>query len=238
MYGQLLVDGLEFAVLKIQLGVVMPNFHSRLNESCAVSTKVPPHGKGQQTYIARELGCSQEAVRKWFANESVPRAKIGAKLAKLLDVSYTWLMLGAALGEVEEEIKKAKNHDAAVYATLAYAIVKNVGASLCGDDHPADMFIIDNGVSRHVCAKAAAETKDNGVFVVTFRKIQVKESTTVVVFNEINKDSIVKSTFLEIPEEAWQGKNVKTNGNEVTLTFTRKGNSYEASGIKLKSFLG
>lgn len=204
-----------------------------------MSTKVPRFGKGQQTYISRELGCSQEAVRKWFAGESVPRAKIGAKLASLLDVSYTWLMLGAAMGEVEQEIKKAKNHDAAIYGTLAYCIVKNVGASLCGDDHPADMFIIENGVNRHVCAKAAVETKSNGVFVVTFRKIQVKESTTVAVFNKIDKDSVVSSTYLEIPQEAWLGKNVKTSGNEVTLTFSRKGNTaYESNGIKLKKFLG
>ena len=181
---------------------------------------------------------SQEAVRKWFAGETIPRRGIAARLAKLLDVEYSWLVMGAAYGEVDEIIKKAKNHDAAVYATVAYIIVKNVGVSLCGEDHSADMFVIDNGVTRYVCAKAAVETKNKGVFVVTFRKIQVKESTTVVVFNEINKDSIVKSTYLEIPEEAWQGKNVKTNGNEITLTFTRKGNSYEAGGIKLKSFLG
>lgn len=215
----------------------MPSFHSRLLESCAVSTKIPPYGKGQQTYIAKELGCSQEAVRKWFSNESVPRAKIGAKLAKVLDVSYTWLMFGASLTEVEEEIKKAKNHDAAIYATLAYAILKNVGASLCGDEHPADMFIIENGSNKHVCAKAAY-TKNKGAFVVTFRKIQVKESTTVAVLSKIDKDSVVSINFLEIPAEAWQGKNVKTSGNEVTLTFSRKGNSYEAGGVKLSNFLG
>jgi|AOAMet_48_BLW_10_2_1038533.scaffolds.fasta_scaffold07028_1 transcriptional regulator with XRE-family HTH domain len=216
----------------------MPNFTSRLNESCAVSTKVPRFGKGQQTYIAKELGCSQEAVRKWFAGETIPRRGIAARLAKLLDVEYSWLVMGAAYGEVDEIIKKAKNHDAAVYATVAYVIVKNVGVSLCGEDHSADMFIIDNGVTRYICAKAAAETKSKGVFVVTFRKIQVKESTTVAVFNEISKDSIVTSTYLEIPAEAWQGKNVKTSGNEVTLTFSRKGNSYEAGGVKLSNFLG
>jgi hypothetical protein len=203
-----------------------------------VSTKVPPYGKGQQTYIAKELGCSQEGVRKWFAGESVPRAKIGAKLAKVLDVSYPWLMFGDTLGEVEQENQKAKNHDAAVYATVAYAIVKNVAVSLCGEDHSADMFMIDGGVTSHVCAKGANETKDKDVFMVTFRKIQIKESTTVAVFNEISKDSTMKSTFVEIPKEAWQGKGIKTNGIEATLTFARKSsNVYESNGIKLNTFL-
>jgi transcriptional regulator with XRE-family HTH domain len=217
----------------------MSNFHSRLNESCAVNSDVPRFGKGQQTYIARKLGCSQEAVRKWFSGESVPRANMGAKLAKLLDVSYTWLMLGAAHGEVTEEIKKAKNHDAAIYATIAHSIVKNVGVTLCGEEHPADMLIIDNGVAMHVCAKGAYQTEDKGVFVVTFRKIQIKESTTVAVFYEINKDSSIKTTYLEIPEQAWRCEGVLTDGNEVTLTFRQKGSAgFESSGVKLNNFLG
>ena len=215
----------------------MSTFHGRLNEACSVSPKVPRFGKGQQTCIARELGCSQEAVRKWFAGESIPRAKMGQKLAKFLDVDSAWLLMGAGYGEVDEEIKKAKTHDSAIYATVALAIVSAVGVAFCDDEHPSDLLVIDNGVSRHVCAKGAFTTKDKDVFVVTFRKIQIKESVTVAVFHEENKDFSIKSFYLEIPAEAWQGKNVKTNGNEVTLTFSRKGNSFESNGIKFNNFL-
>lgn len=236
--GQIIVDGLTFAVPQIQQEVVMSNFDSRLHEACAVNSNVPRFGKGQQTYIARELGCSQEAVRKWFAGESIPRAKMGYKLSKLLDVDYTWLVMGAAHGEVDDEIRKAKTHDAAIYATVAYSILRNVGVAFCGDEHSSDLLIIVDGVSRNVCAKLGHPTKDKDVFTATFRKIQIKESTTVVVLDEITKDFVVKTIFLEIPNELWQGDGAKANGNEVTLTLTRKGNAvYGANGIKLHNFL-
>lgn len=216
----------------------MSSFQNRLNESCSVATNIPPFGKGQQTYIAKNLGCSQEAVRKWFAGESVPRREIAGRLAKLLDVSYTWLALGATYGEVDVAIKQAKNHDAAVYATVAYAIVRGAGVSICGDEHCADMIVINNGSMTHVSARGAVETDEKNIFLVTFRKIQIKECTTVAVFNEITKDGVVKSTYLEIAKELWQRDCVNVVGNEVTLTFYRKGNSYEAAGVKINNFLG
>ena len=216
----------------------MSSFQNRLNEACSVSPKVPRFGKGQQTYIARELGCSQEAVRKWFSGESIPRAKMGQKVAKFLDVSHAWLVMGAAYGEVDVAIKQAKNHDAAVYATVAYAIVRGAGVSICGDEHCADMIVINNGSMTHVSARGAVETNEKNVFLVTFRKIQIKECTTVAVFYEITKDGVVKSTHLEIAKELWQRDCVNVVGNEVTLTFSRKGNSYEAGGVKLNNFLG
>ena len=222
----------------IQPEVVMPNFSSRLNEACSVAPDVPSFGKGQQTHIAKKLGCSQEAVRKWFAGESVPRRAIAERLAKLLDVSYMWLLMGAAYGEVDVAIKQAKNHDAAVYATVAYAIVKDAGVSICGDEHCADMIVINNGAMTYVSARGAVETNKKNVFLVTFRKIQIKECSTVAVFNEITKDGVVKSRYLEIAKVLWQAGCVKTVGNEVTLTFSRKGNSYEAGGVKLNNFLG
>ena len=237
MCRQVIVDELIFAVQQIQQRVVMSSFQNRLNEACSVSPKVPRFGKGQQTCIARELGCSQEAVRKWFSGESIPRAKMGQKLAKFLDVSHTWLLMGAAYGEVDVAIKQAKNHDAAVYASVAYAIMWGAGVSICGDEHCADMIVINNGSMTHVSARGAVETDKKNVFLVTFRKIQIKECTTVAVFHEVNKDFSVKSFYLEIPTEAWQGGGVKVNANEVTLTFSRKGNSFESNGIKFNNFL-
>jgi len=238
MCRQVIVDELRFAVQQIQQRVVMSSFQNRLNEACSVSPEVPRFGKGQQTYIARELGCSQEAVRKWFSGESIPRAKMGQKLAKFLDVSYAWLVMGATYGEVDVAIKQAKNHDAAVYAAVAYSIVRGAGVSICGDEHCADMIVINNGSMTHVSARGAVETNEKNVFLVTFRKIQIKECTTVAVFNEITKDGVVKSTYLEIAKELWQRDCVNVVGNEATLTFSRKGNSYEAAGVKLNNFLG
>jgi hypothetical protein len=100
------------------------------------------------------------------------------------------------------------------------------------------MIVINNGSMTHVSARGAVETNKKNVFLVTFRKIQIKECTTVAVFNEITKDGVVKSTYLEIAKELWQRDCVNVVGNEVTLTFSRKGNSYEAAGLKLNNFLG
>jgi len=146
--------------------------------------------------------------------------------------------MGATYGEVDVAIKQAKNHDAAVYAAVAYSIVRGAGVSICGDEHCADMIVINNGSMTHVSARGAVETNEKNVFLVTFRKIQIKECTTVAVFNEITKDGVVKSTYLEIAKELWQRDCVNVVGNEATLTFSRKGNSYEAAGVKLNNFLG
>ena len=59
----------------------MDNFAKRLLEACNASDEIPEYGKGQQTHLASLLNVSQEAVRKWFAGETVPRASMSMKLA-------------------------------------------------------------------------------------------------------------------------------------------------------------
>ena len=102
----------------------MSVFKQRFTEACEASDVIPVFGKGRQTYVAKSLGVSQEAVRKWFSGESVPRRKSAAKLAKLLDVRYSWLMLGSSQGEIDDSIKSARRHESSIYALMAFAVQK------------------------------------------------------------------------------------------------------------------
>lgn len=77
-------------------------FSARLIQACDDCPAIPPYGKGRQVVIADKIGVSQEAVRKWFVNESIPKPEKMADLAKLLDVDEAWLALG-----VKPELPKA-----------------------------------------------------------------------------------------------------------------------------------
>ena len=83
----------------------MSEFHTRLLQGCRENPDIPEYGKGQQTFIAQRLGVSQEAVRKWFAGESKPKAAVGRKLAELLGVDYVWLALGTSHGERPQAVR-------------------------------------------------------------------------------------------------------------------------------------
>lgn len=70
------------------------DFRHRLKQACDDTTTVPEHGRGRQVAIARALGVSQEAVRKWFSGDSLPRPAKMRELAAFLDVDEPWLALG------------------------------------------------------------------------------------------------------------------------------------------------
>ena len=121
------------------------DFRQRLLQACHESLVVPQYGKGQQTFIAGELGVSQEAVRKWLAGETVHRMKKSIQLAELLGVKHSWLMLGTAHGEIEHDIKTAKRHAACVYGFMAFLENRCVGARFLGKNTKGDVSFILNG---------------------------------------------------------------------------------------------
>lgn len=70
------------------------NFSKRLTQACDDNPLIPDYGHGRQVTIATKLEVSQEAVRKWFTGESVPRPGKMTTLADFLGVSESWLALG------------------------------------------------------------------------------------------------------------------------------------------------
>lgn len=69
-------------------------FAQRLAQACDDSTIVPEYGKGRQVSIAKRIDVTQEAVRKWFSGDAVPRPDKMKELAEYLEVDQAWLALG------------------------------------------------------------------------------------------------------------------------------------------------
>ena len=72
----------------------MSSFADRLRQSMRNAPHLPEPGRGASSYVAKELGVSNEAVRKWVEGETQPRAHYVRDLADLLKVDYVWLSIG------------------------------------------------------------------------------------------------------------------------------------------------
>ena len=81
-------------VTLIMQQVAGTSFSQRLSQACDDSQIVPEYGKGRQVAIAKRLEVTQEAVRKWFAGEAIPRPEKMRELSEYLEVDVPWLALG------------------------------------------------------------------------------------------------------------------------------------------------
>lgn len=161
-------------MLKKTLGVQV-NFSKRLLKAAIESPAVPRYGKGQQTKIAEELDVSQEAVRKWFAGDTVPRMEKSLQLAELLGVKHSWLMLGTAHGEIDTDIKAAKRHVAGVYGLMAFLESRGVAARFLGEETIGDVSFILNGEQFEVAVEVAQALDDSQTkWMVKFTRSQLE----------------------------------------------------------------
>lgn len=213
----------------------MSVFKQRFNEACEASDVVPAFNRGRQTYIAKALGVSQEAVRKWFAGESVPRSEAAIKLAKLLNVKHAWLILGSSHGEIDDSIKSARRHESSIYALMAFCVQKGVGASFASDQAATDMIVIDKGVLKNISTETAVKL-GKGKYQVTFRTSQIKEGGLVAFINDFDTKHSAVVDYLEI--DAGMVSKGKTVDSETTvqISLSRLGD-FEVGGVKAKRFL-
>lgn len=72
---------------------VFEAFAHRLNEACDAAG-IPPFKQGRQSYFKDRLNVSAEAVRRWFAGESLPRQEMLVAIAAALKVDPSWLAYG------------------------------------------------------------------------------------------------------------------------------------------------
>ena len=215
----------------------MNNFATRLLEACNASDEIPDYGKGQQTAIAARLNVSQEAVRKWLAGETVPRAAMSKRLATLLGVKHSWLMLGTAHGEIEVDIKLARRHKACVYAVMTYVVGAGKGATFSDEEAIDDITLIDGGKLLRVSVEMA-ERPSEGVYEVKFSEPQKNAGVTVAVVAEYQTQRSAMMDALEIDEDIWK-KHGKLSGRELVLRFEKsaRGNNYSVGGTKIRKFL-
>jgi len=69
-----------------------PDFVDRLN--AALDAANYPAGKGRRVMLARLMGVSGEAARKWLTGESLPSMKNIRRFAGLFGYSVDWLLAG------------------------------------------------------------------------------------------------------------------------------------------------
>lgn len=147
------------------------SFAQRLKTACDNHTIIPAYGHGRQVWIATRIKVSQEAVRKWFTGESVPRSAKVTALAKLLEVDEAWLALGV---EPEQDRKEksasAARSDGAIYAVFGMLTMAGAHCAFPGPKDSrrefVDFYVIMKGVplSIHVCTGREA-TKNEFEFI-------------------------------------------------------------------------
>ena len=133
-------------------------FAGRLRQACDDSQYVPEYGKGRQVVIANRLKVSQEAVRKWFEGESVPRPQKMKQLASFLGVDHAWLALGVKSEMRHEDVLRAKRTgSASVYMVTGLIMLEGGKCAWPSETDPrneyVDVYAIIRGIqtSIHVC---------------------------------------------------------------------------------------
>ncbi|MDF4799256.1 helix-turn-helix domain-containing protein, partial [Vibrio parahaemolyticus] len=74
------------------------DFSVRLAQACS-DAGIEEHGRG--VILAKRLGVTPKAVSKWLNSESMPRQGKMKELAKVLNVSASWLQYGEPDNGVE-----------------------------------------------------------------------------------------------------------------------------------------
>jgi transcriptional regulator with XRE-family HTH domain len=147
------------------------SFAQRLKQACDDHDVIPEYGHGRQAHIATRLKVSQEAVRKWFTGEAIPKREKIKALADLLEVDEAWLALG-----VNPEIDRREKHvhadrtDGAIYVVYGIFALSGGHCAFPSEKDPrrdfVDLYAIMGGVQMAVYVSVGREiTKDRFEFV-------------------------------------------------------------------------
>ena len=131
----------------------MEKFNHRLLKACNDNVDCPPPARGQQTWLAKQLGFSAQAVSKWFSGKATPSFEVCEKIAALLGVDASWLIVGDSLEEKKAKVQKVSRKSSAVYACYARASYLGWPFAAEHDREGVDMvvFIDDEARDVHCC---------------------------------------------------------------------------------------
>jgi transcriptional regulator with XRE-family HTH domain len=146
---------------------------ARLKEMMALHPRAPAAEHGRLTWLRNELEevsgvkVSLETVRKWAADETIPRPSKMPALAKALDVDEAWLSLGRkptlTVKETRHEVRSAQSASLYVAGILGMAGV-NLAFADEKDETGTHLYAISSGYHVPVCV-ALAEESDGKVTV-------------------------------------------------------------------------
>ena len=212
----------------------MEEFEVRLAQACRENVDIPPHGKGQQTYLAEKMKVSQAAVRKWFAGESRPKQPTMRKLASVLNVDYVWLALGTSHGEIEKRRAAAGRQDSAVYALAGYIIEKGYNMAFASADSDHDIDAIGPGVHRVIVVRPGTVEARNK-WTVRF-PLATMELANVAAFRR--NDALFAYDFIWLTTQELTEHGFR-EGNDicVDLRFNPKSNRYTLGSKPMIKFL-
>jgi len=212
---------------------ILKEFKDRFAKACLDNPDIPPFNRGQQTFLAQNLGVSQEAVRKWFYGESRPKSATAQKLAKLLKVDYLWLMMGTEHGEIEIKKVAAQRQDSAVYAFMAFMLEQGYSAAFDQSDSDTDLVSIQGGQQNHFTVRAV-ESAGKNMFV-RFPSSSLSLSTSIVAMK--TQSSSLSFDFLIVKPEIWKSES-KKKGNMSVLKITNPSKrNYLGGGTKIPFYL-
>lgn len=211
----------------------MNEFKDRFARACRDHPDVPPFNRGQQKFIARSLGVSQEAVRKWFYGESKPKAPLARKLADLLEVDYLWLIMGTELGEIEVRKVAAQRQDAAVYAFMAFLIDQGHSAAFEQSDSGVDIASISGGSLNHYVVRAAVSVEET--MTVSFPSSNLAHCSFIVAIK--TNSSNLSFDFLVLDSDTLNSESETTGVSSVLRITNPSKGEYFAGGIKIPSYL-
>lgn len=141
------------------------DFKSRLIRACDDSPIVPPYGKGRQVAIAKRLGVTQEAVRKWFVGEALPRPDKMRELADYLEVDEPYLALGIKPDfDRHEKRRNLIAYNGAVHLVAGLIMLEGGNVAFPSDkDHRAayvDLYAIMRGQQMAIHVSLAREVSE------------------------------------------------------------------------------
>lgn len=137
-------------------------FAQRLTQACDDSKVVPEFGKGRQVSIARRMKVSQEAVRKWFTGEAVPKQDKMKELADFLEVDEAWLALGLK-PELDrtEKLSKRRVVEGAVHMVAGMIMIEGGNVAFPSEKDPRreyiDLYAIMRGTQMALHVSVATE---------------------------------------------------------------------------------
>lgn len=212
----------------------MSDFKDRLKQACADSPYVPEYGKGEQVAIARRLNLSQEAVRKWFSGESVPRGVRMTELAEFLNVDESWLALGKTGTISKSQQASMQMLSKGAVHMLAGMIHFEGGHSAfpAQDDVNAtsvDVYAILKGKHTALHVSAAIE-REEGIYEFSiprdFEKVHVVGATVA---------AGGKATWLNFPNDIIHA-NKEPNGGAYKITVRKIGSKYITTNGRVNTF--
>ena len=208
----------------------MSDFKDRLEQACKQAGVVPEKNKGQQIYLAQQVGVSQEAVRKWFAGLSTPRASVMRKLAAALSVDYFWLALGEDPERGRRRRAMSEKEDAAVYALTGFLISKGFKVAFPDLELGYDI----NAVGHNELLQIVVGVAEPGEGVYSF-KASLADSRSLTPLIAVPYSEGFGYTFLNVPPSVLRAGEV--TGARTTVSIERRGDDYFSGGEALSRFL-